>query len=335
MNVFTYRLRFRGPLHVGERGIGQEATRAHVPADTLFSALCTMWRELYGVEDLEGALLPAFQTGAPFRLSSAFPFAGDVRFYPRPLLPLDVDDQKSLRRVRFVSESVFTALLRGETPPFHAALRINGGAAWVSREEKEALARFTDDASGEIALWKRTVVPRVSLDRVTSRSAIWQFGRVLFAEDCGLWFATTFEPGWRGAFESALRLLGDSGLGGERGAGNGLFTPEAQASLLGARASSPAAFVTLSPCCPKDAAEAAALTTGDAVSYELLPRRGWIGSPEAGNLRRQMVWMFAEGSVLSGAGDAAQAGRLVSVKPDASPHDVLRYGLAFPVGIQR
>jgi CRISPR/Cas system CSM-associated protein Csm4 (group 5 of RAMP superfamily) len=39
----VYTLRFRAPLHIGERGIGQEETRDYVPADTLFSALCTMW----------------------------------------------------------------------------------------------------------------------------------------------------------------------------------------------------------------------------------------------------------------------------------------------------
>ncbi len=335
MDVSTYRLRFRAPLHIGERGVGQEVTRAHVPADTLFSAICSTWRELYGLDDLEGALLPAFRgERAPFLLTSAFPFAGDVRFFPRPLVRLPIEDQKALRRVQFVSEAVFAAILRGETPPFHRGLCVNGGAVWVSREEKAALTRWTDDASGEIALWKRTVAPRVTLDRITSASEIWHFGRLLFAEGCGLWFAAKFDEGWRDRFEGALRLLGDSGLGGERGAGHGLFTFD-----LGAQASSPAGsgedaghFVTLAPCCPKDEAEAAALTAGAAVSYELMPRRGWAGSPEAGNLRRQMVWMFAEGSVLSGG--AGGAGQLASVTPAASPHDVLRYGFAFPVGIE-
>jgi len=90
-------------------------------------------------------------------------------------------------------------------------------------------------------------------------------------------------------------------------------------------------FVTLAPLCPKDD-EVAALT-GDNAAYELLPRRGWVTSPEASNLRRKMVWMFAEGSVLTGS-PAARAGRLVNVKPDACPHDVWRYGYAFPVGVK-
>jgi CRISPR-associated protein Csm4 len=332
MDVSTYHLRFRAPLHVGERGVGQEAAHVHVPADTLFGALCMMWRDLYGVEELEETLLPAFQTGAPFRITSAFPYAGGVRFFPRPLVRLPVEDPKALRRVRFVSESVFAAILRGETPPFHPAVCANQGTLWLSRDERAALAGWTDDATGDLALWRETIASRVTLDRLTSRSELWRFGRVLFAEGCGLWFAAHCDAAWRNRFEAALRLLGDSGLGGERGAGHGLFTlaasPAPPAALTVDVDSSSASFVTLAPCCPRDAAEAAALTSGDPVAYDLLPRRGWIGSPEAGGLRRQTVWMFAEGSVLAGAGNA---GRLAPVTPDAAPHAVLRYGLAFPL----
>jgi CRISPR/Cas system CSM-associated protein Csm4 (group 5 of RAMP superfamily) len=90
-------------------------------------------------------------------------------------------------------------------------------------------------------------------------------------------------------------------------------------------------FVTLSPLCPKDARQVEMLT-GDGAAYDLMPRRGWVTSPEASNLRRKMVWMFTEGSVLTKS--ESRAGRLVNVKPDACPHDVWRYGFAFPVGVK-
>jgi len=72
--------------------------------------------------------------------------------------------------------------------------------------------------------------------------------------------------------------------------------------------------------------------TGEVAAYDLLPRRGWVTSPEAGNLRRKMIWMFAEGSVLAGNPEQ-RAGLLVNVKPEVCPHDVWRYGYAFPVGM--
>jgi hypothetical protein len=42
--------------------------------------------------------------------------------------------------------------------------------------------------------------------------------------------------------------------------------------------------------------------------------------------------MFAEGSVLTHT-DSVRAGRLVNTRPDVCPHDVFRYGYAFPVGV--
>jgi len=338
----TYRLRFRSPLHVGERGVGLEAARAHVSADTLFSALCSMWRELYGLDALEKELLGGFNersgNGAPFFLTSAFPFAGETRFFPRPLVKLPAIDGKALRRAQFVSENVFAQIVNGEQMEPDGDHSVNGGAVWVGAKEKKRLGRWIDDAEGNVVLWKQSVSPRVTLDRITAASVIWHFGSLVFAEGCGLWFAARFNPAygaeWRRRFEAALRLLGDSGLGGERGAGHGLFDLEKVEEESLPDADESHHFVTLSPCCPKDGAQTAALMAdGENVAYELAPRRGWVTSPEAGNLRRKMVWMMAEGSVLSKTADD-HPGRLVDVRPEVCPHDVWRYGYGFPVGVR-
>lgn len=341
----TYYLDFRAPLHIGERGVGLEGTRTHVPADTLFSAVCSAWRELYSVDELCRDVLDWFtdaeSDSAPFFLTSAFPFAGTVRFFPKPLallatVQVDEEDFKALKRVRFVSEQVFMAIVAGEGVKFRKEDCLNGGVAWATPEEKARLADWTDDATGDVLLWTTTVVPRVTLDRITSASEIWHFGEVRFTEGAGLWFAVDFNRdhgnALRRKFESVLRLLGDTGIGGERGAGRGLFgvrrgPEEPMGDLQNARR-----FVTLSPVCPQDAMQLETLTQSGA-AYELMPRRGWVTSPEAGNLRRKTVWMFAEGSVLTGS-PSPRVGRLVSVKPAVCPHDVWRYGYAFPVGVR-
>jgi CRISPR-associated protein Csm4 len=339
-----YRLRFRSPVHIGERGVGLEVTRTHLPADTLFGAICSIWRELYGVAALRRDVLDWFtedEGGAePFFLSSAFPFAGDVRFFPKPVgqlasVDLHEGDEKAFKRVRYVSERVFEAITYAEPIAFHSSLCIANGTAWVTEEEKARLAAWTDDATGDIVLWKTVVVPRVTLDRLTAASQIWHFGEVHFAEGVGLWFAVEFHPdhgaSLRRRFEAVLSALGDSGIGGERGAGRGLFDVEgpADAALPGRDGAD--RCLTLSPVCPKDAAEFRRLT-GTGAAYELMPRRGWVTSPEAGNLRRKVVWMFAEGSVLTTA-PVPRAGRLVNVAPDVCPHEVWRYGYAFPLGM--
>ena len=344
----TYRLVFRSPLHIGERGVGLEAAQIHVPADTLFGAICSVWREVYGVAGLLNDVLDWFgeaEAGSePFFLTSAFPFAGPVRFFPKPLArPANVtiapDDEKAFKRIRFVSEAVFAALVEGQALTFENAKCncVNGQTVWVTEAERQTLSKWTSDETGDIVLWQKDIVPRVTLDRMTSASELWHLGETRFAADAGLWFAVAFNPehgdALRRRFTTCLRVLGDTGLGGERGAGRGLFDVDAAQDQSLPELDAAGRFVTLSPCCPRGEGQLARLTADDA-AYEIIPRRGWVTSPEAGNLRRKTVWMFAEGSVLTGEPAARpRPGRLVNVKPDACPHDVWRYGFAFPVGM--
>lgn len=344
MNPFpTYSLSFRSPLHIGERGVGLEETRTHVPSDTLFGAICSVWRLLYGVKELEKELLPRFRgtTGTePFFLTSAFPYAGDVRLFPKPLacapnLKVSEEDDKVFRRIRYVSESVFSSLAVGTAPKFDRQNCISGGAVWITEDEKKKLSWLADDLTGDLSLWKKAIVPRVTLDRLSSSSAIWHFGKLILQDGCGLWFATRFNPAYqevRSKFEAALHLLGDEGLCGERGAGHGLFKVEKKEAREIPGVEGATHSVTLSPVWPKDAHQAR-LLTGDGSAYDLSPRRGWVTSPEAANLRRKVVWMLSEGSVLTAAPDGFP-GDLANVKPDDCSHDVWRYGYAFPAGVK-
>lgn len=62
-------------------------------------------------------------------------------------------------------------------------------------------------------------------------------------------------------------------------------------------------------------------------------KRGWLGSPEAGNLRRKEVWMVAEGSLIAYPPEF-RLGQLIDLRPDIAPHPAYRYGYAFPVGVK-
>jgi CRISPR-associated protein Csm4 len=298
---------------------------------------------LYGAESLHQDVLDRFVNSCagqePFFLSSAFPFAGGVRFLPKPIASgtncVSEADEKAMKRVRFVSHGILKAILDRTIEPFCRKKCVNGRVAWVTKQEREALeAEWSDDFSGDVVLWKKAVVPRVVLDRVTSASQIWQFGEVTFAENAGLWFAVEFNRAARQdvreRFEAALRLLGDTGLGGERGAGRGLFEFCRGVEIDLPEASNSQRFVTLAPVCPRK--DQLTRLMGDGARYELMPRRGWVCSPEGGNLRRKTVWMFAEGSVLTGPG-LPRPGQLVDVTPRPCPHNVWRYGFAFPVGV--
>src|SRR5688572_24230843 len=105
MAELLYRLTFNGALYVGIGGDDREQSMTYVPSDTLFGALVIAWRAL--------KLLPSDLAGLPLRLTSAFPFAGPVRFFPRPLPQLNLPASlkpKAIKRVEWVSEQIFEAL---------------------------------------------------------------------------------------------------------------------------------------------------------------------------------------------------------------------------------
>ena len=193
---------------------------------------------------------------------------------------------------------------------------INDGQLWI----------HGDDNCPQ-TVWETEKRPRVTLDRQSSTSEIWHLGGVKFHEGCGLWFGAKFDAEETQAqIETILRVLGDTGIGGERSAGYGIFDLHSEPAEIESERETDQ-FVTLSPICPRDADELNRLIQGD-VGYTLQERSGWIGSAEGNGLRRQQVWMFAEGSVL--AGNGRRVGRLVDLKPDACPHPVWRYAYAWP-----
>ena len=320
-NHVTYFLNFRSPLHLGRRGVGLEETEISIPADTLFSAICQTWRTFYG-EDRLTDFLAQYEASEPFLLTSAFPFAGDIKFFPKLLIDLKVnadDERKKLKKVRFLSERRFRQIVNGEEIAFDPDDLINDGQLWIHDDDKCSRTVWTTD--------KR---PRVTLDRQSSTSEIWHLGGVKFHEGCGLWFTVKFDAEeTQTHVETILRVLGDTGIGGERSAGYGIFDLHSEPAEIESERETDR-FVTLSPICPRDADQLNTLVQGD-VGYTLEERSGWIGSAEGNGLRRQQVWMFGEGSVL--AGNGARVGRLVDLKPDACPHPVWRYAYAWPIKI--
>ena len=335
--------RYTGPAQTGQLGL--EKTEVYIPADTLFSALCQTWATFYDDASLKIFLdhYTADETYLPFRLTSAFPFAGDVRFFPKPLLNLNVDldpaHYKQLKKVQFVSQNVFGTILSDESPGFREDLLINGGKMWVDAEEKEHLKQLlngeTDD--DDLTVWQTSRRPRVTLDRESHESQIWHVETLQFNQNCGLWFAAQFgandSANTKAKVDALLNALGDAGIGGERNAGYGMFSVQ-QGSVDMETADGSDQFVTLAPICPNSKDELEALISGDGISYNLTTCGGW-GNSTGTPFRRQTVMMFGEGSVLKTI--EGESGRLVPLTPlssDACEHSVYRYGYAWPVGIK-
>lgn len=353
---YLFKFAPRTAFHFGLRGVGVEETATTCPADTLFSALCLTLREWEGVQELEGwlARFPKDGQGGlpPLRLSSAFPYAGEVLFFPKPTVPANLPKAtrqiraKTLKKVEFVSKGILEAWLaqRDLNGELADDQLLHGGQVWVTRQELSGLS-LSVVGKGNGRMWEVQTLPRVTIDRMTSRSAVYQAGVVRFAEGAGLYTLVEFLGGdtvaaatERERLKTLFQVLGDGGLGGERSSGYGQFTLQEPMPFAGWAGAEGPLFLTLSPYHPTPQ-EVAGGVLDEGASYTLLTRRGWVGSPEGSNLRRRMVRLLAEGSVLQhpkeGAGPSY--GDLADVTPydgkgqPALGHPVWRYGIAFPL----
>jgi len=338
----VYKLRPRAPFHFGVRGVGVEATGVVGPSDTLFSALCLTIRELHGISGLEEFLAPFRDGDPPFLLSSAFPYAGDVLLFPRPwlrvaladMLERDVRRVKTLKKVQFVSQGIFEALLHHGSlaEEFTEADLLQNGHVWVTAQERQEMTKALGEPK---VLWKDNAAPRVTIDRATGASTVYQAGYVYFRPDCGLYLLIRWrDETLRDLVQQALQSLGDAGIGGERSAGHGQFEPQGPYPLALEEPEQGTRFVTLALYHPTEAEVATVL--GEESAYELVARRGWMASPDEMARRRKMVRMLGAGSVLASRQPDRVYGDLVNVTPEKTkgwtpPHQVYRYGFAFPV----
>jgi len=350
MQTMVYPLRPRAPFHFGVRGVGVEATALTARSDTLFSALCITLRELCDHAELE-RFVSQFPTrkdpnrDPPLLLSAGLPYAGDLRFYPRPLLPVpgledDPAEQKHQKKITLVSETIFRAWVSGGDVLQHydrpdRRNLLHGERVWVTADERVVLTdRFLDEDTGQVRMWAVGDVPRVTVDRVSSGSSVYQAGRVRFAPGAGLYLLVVWRgDGWRDRFWDVLQVLGDAGIGGERSSGYGLFTPLEPQPVDLPDLGGADRWVTLSSCWPLPGQEG---ILGPGAAYRLENRRGWMDSPEGRNLRRKSVHMLEPGSVLRALTGQAVYGGLANVTPKIfDAHKVWRYGLALPVGYDR
>lgn len=234
----VYHITPKSAFHFGTRGIEQETTGLHFPSDSLFAALLSTWLELGREPDELVRLFPRLLTdaaeveaeaeGVPFLLTSMFPRAGQVRFYPAlPLswmltsAKLEALHQehrlKEIKKIQFISEELFKAVTGGQrldewvpSPKAPQAtdqgLYLQKGALWLARTEVEQLPDSFTEQSGrngkleqalrQANVWSTVKVPRVTVDRLSNASQIFHTGRLQLNIGCGFWFGIAWrQPG--------------------------------------------------------------------------------------------------------------------------------------------
>lgn len=369
-NLIPYHLTFHSGLRVGTHGVNLEETQALIPSDTLFSAIVDAWRRTGGAPADFVAPFVDQPPYPPFLLTSAFPFAGQVRFFPMPVDLTRIfshealgERGKQIKRIRFLSQCLFKQALKGELldamlfPENEYAepkqgVALQGGTIWLTVKEVKRLPKKFQRPEGRghalrrLKVWDMSSVPRVTVNRINSASNIFHAGRTTFDNGCGLWFGVQWlDPdapvgdgdSYRRAFQLTLSMLQDDGLGGERSTGYGAFTwaESGSVSLPDPAPGRPAWL--LSRYHPR-AEELPASLTAEHSAYQLVSVGGWLRSPDGPAMRRKRLRMVVEGGQV--ALPALPAGDVSDVRPtyenpagDLS-HPVYRYGLALAAGMK-
>ncbi len=364
-----YYLTFSSALHVGGTGVDLEETRVSIPSDTLFAAAVDAWRRLGREPDLFAAPFVAQPPTPPFLLTSTFPFAGEVRFFPVPMNlalyfnPATVKARaKDIKRIQYVSESLFKRILNGETldawlfpadefeEPTHG-VALQGGRLWLTVDEIGRLPPAMQRGKGRyhalrrLSVWVNTRVPRVTVDRSSSTSTIFYAGRIRFASGCGLWFGvlwldeqrplenTTYQAAWA----HVLDTLAEDGLGGERSVGYGTFTWETGEPIPLPEATAEGTALLLSRYHPREE-EVGRVLQDERTAYRLTSVAGWLRTPDGAAQRRRRIYMLDAGSIIlwpgSPAGDVVDVRPVYAAEEGLLPHPVYRYGMAVAVGMK-
>lgn len=300
-------------------------------SDTLYSALTLAFMELGLSEEWLSATASSDGGASAVRIASCFPFVDDVLFVAPPdtMWP----PQESLRirwqSARYIPTTAVAQLLSGK-----ALVEEHWVVDGVSECLLPVIRNVPVSSPFRLALRSRAAV-----DRMGAGVEPFQIACLEFSRGAGIWTAFTFasaevEALWAPRVEGALRLLADSGLGGERSSGWGRFEQpefargEIGPLLFGGRYRAPeevSGYWLLSLFSPG---------AGDSVdwqqgSYRVVTRTGRVDRSGDKKRANQMV---AEGSVLVAAGELQGTAR--NVAPEGYAHPVYRAGfaLALPIG---
>lgn len=298
MTLDIFKLSFTSPLHLSKGKLETyESSEDVLHSDTLKSALFVTALQLYGDSVLEEDFFGQFQ------VSSAFPYADDAFYFPKPYSfnPSNKPEiRKDLKKIRYVRRDYFERILAGE--------------------KKLPETELIDTSDPDI--WKSDNTQRVVIDRVNSQGVPFYLEKLypVQSENRGLYFIVRAkDAALLDRLEWVARLLGENGIGLQRGLGNGCF--EVKRGRLELNLPDNAnASVSLSLYRPIEGEiNTPMLESG---FYDFMQRGGWIASPEQDehrSIRKKSVYMFKEGSVFGFQENPAALtlrGEKVDITPD-------------------
>lgn len=295
MTFQTFRLSFRTPLHLSRgKSDTYESSATVLHSDKLKSALYVTAIQLFGSPpDSEIPMLKGEVEGEVkhianiilknLRLSSAFPYTKEGYWLPRPFSSTfkseTPQNKKELKSIQYLTVKQFETVAKGQEPTdlFDA-----------------------NDKARKPEVWEHETTQRVKIN-YGADSTPFYLEKLHAKKDTQLYFIAQLEGNvdedfWT-KFKAVLHLLGDNGMGLQRGLGNGQFSFKEDILELDLPATN-AAWMALSLYHPLNQDEVKSVLENS--YYQFTKRGGWISVPEDENhlsLRKKSVLFFTEGSV--------------------------------------
>lgn len=323
------RMRPISPWRAGPTASGlQQAARERVDtlyhSDSLYSAITNTLR-LVDANDLPAWLAATARNpeGSSIRFSSAFPLFSEHLLVvpPRSAWPPPPSAKTWWRGARYVPLSVIPALLAGQ-PMDDEQWTVDGASGCVV-------------PTGQGGPFRTALRSGAAVDRLNGNAVPHASACLEFQSGGALWFVISFADDWtrerwEEPLKTAIRLLADSGFGGERGQGWGrtaapsFTTGELPGLILPGSVESDQHWL-LSLYSPAES-DSIDWSKGN---YSTVERGGWVDSPVQSGAQKKRVRMIEEGSVLTAP--EPPAGRAPDVAPDGFPHPVFRAGFALSI----
>jgi len=335
MNTLAYRLHFTAPLHLDDKGTGvYQHAEALIHSDTLSAAILSAWAQL----DPDPQRKEERFEKPLFKVSSAFPYFGNQYFLPRPInsraISLSSEQlqlNKKIKKIKWletmlwqkvVTDKNFWQDLAKDLDTKESKYVILAGGLLMER--KAISSDLIKGDSQSFKLWETETQTRVVMNRATGSTVdggLFDFARIHYHPNSGLYFLVQLGSSQQQDFEAALAWLGDSGIGSDRACGNGLFEPKLAVQFHLPQVSSPIALSLVLPsqedCQKNDWLENSA--------YELIKRGGWITGT---GWRKPAVWMFGEGSCFA----QPLQGKIETLGNHPDGYPIYRDGRGFFVG---
>ena len=315
------RLRPTGPWRMGPDSGDRDRVERIYHSDALYSAVCGAMSRLGALDEWLDAT--ARNSEPAVRFSSCYPFHNETLYVlpPQHIWPPAASSKVRWKGARFVPLSVVESLLSGK--PLSED-------SWVVDGESECL--MPSSAPVGSTLFRASVRSSAAIDRAGDSATPHSVACLEFTPGSGLWFLAQFtDDQWINRVEASIRLLADSGFGGERSRGWGRSeAPEFRdnpALLTNTATDAETGHWMLSLFHP---------ASSDAVdwqrgNYSLTTRGGRVESESGWGQMKKNTRMVAEGSVLVSA--AEPKGAAADVAPEGFAHPVYRAGFGLSLQV--